>query len=199
VNWNQVAERTPFGSRGYGELAVYDGKMWQLGSGQDVWHSADGINWTCVTKAAPYGPRAASAVVVFNNQLWLMGGRTNEPNSPPEKGYEQYTTFNDVWCSTDGARWTRVVEHAPWPPRMWFIAKTYARRIWIIGGYDNVNHKNFGDVWYTEDGTHWHQFVSKTTFEPRHEPTCYVFGDSLWVVAGNTWPVRNDAWRLALP
>ena len=199
VNWQKVAERTPFGSRGYGELLVHDGKMWQLGSGQDIWHSADGKNWTCAVKAATYGRRAASAVVAFNDRLWLIGGRVPNRNDPPEKGYEQYTTFNDVWSSADGVSWKCDLEHAPWAPRMWFISKAYAGRMWIIGGYDNVNHKNFGDVWYSDDGVQWHEFQSKTSFEPRHEPTCYVFKKSLWVVAGNTWPVRNDVWRLTLP
>ena len=172
--------------------------MWQLGSGADVWHSADGVKWTCATKAAAFGKRAASAVVAFDDRLWLIGGRIDKRSDPPEKGYEQYTTFNDVWSSPDGANWTRVLANAPWTARMWFISKTYAGRIWIIGGYDNAHHKNLGDVWYSEDGTDWHQFVSKTQFEPRHEPTCYVFQGSLWVIAGNTWPVRNDVWRLTL-
>ena len=198
VTWTCAAERTPFGARGYGELTVHDGRMWQLGSGQDVWCSADGVDWTLTTDTAPYGNRAASAVSVFKGKLWLMGGRTHAPNNPPEKGYPQYTTHNDVWCSADGATWTRVLAHAPWAPRMWFISKVYAGRMWIIGGYDNEHHRNFSGVWYTEDGETWHEFVSETHFSARHEPTCYVYDNSLWVVAGNSWPVLNDAWRLTL-
>ena len=199
VNWTCVLEKTPFGARGYGELVVHDGRMWQLGSGRDVWNTTDGKTWEQVTAAAPYGTRAASAVTAFAGKLWLIGGRITADNTPPEKGYPKFTTFNDVWCSDDGANWTRVLEQAPWPPRMWFIAKVYRDRMWIIGGYDNVNGKNFGDVWTSTDGTTWTEFKAETCFEPRHEPTCYVFADSLWVVAGNTWPVRNDVWRLALP
>jgi len=198
VTWSQVAAATPFGTRGYGEAVVYQGEIWQLGSGQDVWHSTDGVNWTCATRDAPYGPRSASAVVVFGGKLWLMGGKTSQENTPPEKGYHQFTTYNDVWCSADGVRWERVLEHAPWAPRMWFISQVYAGRMWIIGGYDNVHHRNLGDVWYTEDGKNWHEFVSEPAFSPRHEPTCYVYDNSLWVVAGNSWPVQNDVWRLTL-
>ena len=199
VNWTQVLARTPFGVRGYGELVVHQDKMWQLGSGPDVWHSADGVNWTCATRQASYGNRSGTAVTVFGDRFWLMGGSVGGPNTPPEKGYPQITTFNDVWCSRDGANWTRVVEHAPWAPRKWFVAQVYADRMWIIGGYDNVHHANFGDVWCTVDGIAWQELSSTTRFTPRHEPTCYVFDNSLWVVAGNTWPVRNDVWRLTLP
>jgi len=198
VNWTCELEKTPFGRRGYGELVVFKGKMWQLGSGADVWNTTDGATWTQVTAAVPYGKRAASAVVVFDDKLWLIGGRITAQNTPPEKGYKKFTTFNDVWCSTDGKEWTCVLESAPWPPRMWFVAQVYRDRLWTIGGYSNVNAKNLGDVWSTQDGATWTEFKAEPCFEPRHEPTCYVFDDSLWVVAGNTWPVRNDVWRLTL-
>jgi hypothetical protein len=198
VNWKQVAERTPFGVRGYGEVVVHDGKMWQLGSGEDVWHTTDGVHWTCATKSAPYGKRFASAVAVYDGKLWVMGGSTPVASDPPEKHYKSVTTHNDVWCSTDGATWTKVLEHAPWAERQWFIAKVYRDKLWIIGGFDNRHSANFNDVWYTEDGKNWREFKSETKFSPRHEPTCYVFKDSLWVVAGNSWPLQNDVWRLAL-
>jgi len=198
--WTQVCAQTPFGSRNYGEVVVHDGKMWQLGSGADVWYSADGKEWTCAAPHAPYGARSACAVAVFRGKIWVMGGSSEGPNAPPEKHYPQFTTHNDVWCSADGAHWQRVLERAPWSPRMWVIAKVYADQMWVIGGFDNVNGANLGDVWYTEDGTNWHQLISEgASFSPRHEPTGYVYDRSLWVVAGNSWPLRNDVWRLTLP
>lgn len=199
VAWERVAERTPFGARGYGEVVVHQGKVWQLGSGQDVWNTTDCVTWARVTEKASFGKRAASAVVVHDGKLWLMGGRTPGANTPPEKGYKDVTTHNDVWCSKDGRDWRRVLAHAPWAPRQWHISKTYRGRIWIVGGHDNVKSANFGDVWYSEDGKTWHEFVSKIAFSPRHEVTCYVYDDSFWVVAGNAWPVQNDVWRLTLP
>lgn len=198
VNWTQECPKTPFGVRSYGELVVFQDEMWQLGSGPDVWRSSDGKTWTCVTEKAPYGERAAAAVASFDGKLWLMGGRNNTPRVPPEKHYPQYSTFNDVWCSSDGAQWERVLDQAPWAPRMWFIAQVYTDRLWIIGGFDNVNGGNLGDVWHTRDGKEWQRFDSPVTFSPRHEPTCYVFDGSLWVVAGNSWPLMNDVWRLTV-
>lgn len=197
--WEQVLDKTPFGKCGYGEVVVFQDKMWHLGSGPGVWNTNDGVKWTCVNRTPPYGGRSACAVVAFRDKLWVMAGRLSKPNDPPEKGYKNITTLNDVWCSSDGKDWTRVVEHAPWARRMWTISKVYAGRIWLIGGYDNVNSKNLGDVWYTADGKTWHQFVSEPQWKARHESTCYVFKGSLWVVAGNTWPVVNDVWKLTLP
>ena len=198
VHWIQECPQTPFGVQGYGELVVFKDRMWQLGGGEDVWSSSDGKQWTCVTEKAPYGKRSAAAVAAFNGRLWLMGGHINAPRVPPEKHYPGFSTFNDVWRSTDGANWECVLEHAPWAPRMWFVAETYKDRLWIIGGFDNVHGANFGDVWYTDDGRAWRQFESPTVFSPRHEPTTYVYKDRLWVVAGNSWPLMNDVWQLVL-
>ena len=199
VNWRQVLEKTPFGIRGYGELLVHDDKMWQLGSGRDVWHTTDGAVWNCATTNVPYGPRFASAAVSFKGKLWVMGGSVEKTNTPPENVYQQFTTYNDVWSSADGATWTRAVEHAPWGPRMWFVPIVYANRLWIIGGFDNVHRANFDDVWWTEDGIQWHRLETKTRFSPRHEVTAYVHENSLWVVAGNSWPLMNDVWKLTPP
>lgn len=199
VNWTQVSQKTPFGARGYGELVVLRGRMWQLGSGNDVWSTKDGINWDCLNGAAPFGPRYGSAVTVYDDKLWLMGGATSEASDPPEKHYPKYTTHNDVWCSSDGANWTQVLEHAPWAERMWFVAKVYAGKLWIIGGFSNRRSVNFAEVWFTEDGKNWQEYKSDMMFSPRHEVTPYVFNGSLWVVGGNMWPLMNDVWRLSLP
>lgn len=197
-NWGEVLDRTPFGKRGYGEAVVHDGRIFQLGSGADVFATSDGVTWERITDDAPYGSRAGSAVASFDGKLWLMGGRVVTPNDPPEKGYDTWTTFNDVWCSEDGATWERVLENAPWAERTWFVAEVYRDCLWIIGGFDNVNRENFADVWYTSDGVTWHEMPTPEGYLSRHEPTQWVFEDSLWIAAGNTWPVLNDVWRLTV-
>jgi hypothetical protein len=199
LNWRQVAEKTPFGVRGYGELLVHDGKLWQLGSGEDVWHTTNGVTWNCSAPRAPYGPRFAAAAVTFQGKLWVLGGAVEKTNTPPELVYPKFTTFNDVWSSADGAAWTRAVEHAPWAPRMWFVPIVHANRLWIIGGFDNRHRANFDDVWWTLDGLKWQRLETKTKFSPRHEVTAYVHDNSLWVVAGNSWPLMNDVWKLTPP
>jgi len=198
VTWNQVLDKTPFGVRGYGEVVVLNGCMWQLGSGNDVWCSRDGEKWECVCVDAPFGPRYGSAVAVHDGALWLMGGATQEKGDPPEKHYPDFVTHNDVWRSVDGADWECVTAHAPWSERQWVVAEVYAGRLWTIGGFSNRESCNLGDVWYTENGTTWHEYVPKPGFSPRHEATPYVFDGSLWVVAGNSWPLMNDVWRLTL-
>lgn len=199
VAWTKVLDRTPFGTRGYGECVVFDGKIWQLGSGKDVWNTRDGVNWECVTAEAPFGSRWASAVAVYDGKLWLCGGCIPVPSDPPEKHYPKFTTYNDVWCSSDGANWTRVLEHAPWAERMWFIAREYAGKLWILGGFSNRESKNLAECWTTTDGVQWEEYKSDPMWSPRHEPTIYVYEGSLWLAAGNMWPLMNDVWRMSLP
>lgn len=196
LTWKQVLEKTPFGTRSYGECIVFDGKIWQLGSGPGVWNTTDGVNWTCAQAEAPYGSRSAAAVGVFKDRLWVMGGWIGKPSDPPEKHYKEQTSLNDVWSSADGVNWTRVVEHAPWPARLWFVSETFAGRLWIIGGFSNRESINYAECWYTEDGQAWQRFAPEPHWSPRHEPTTYVFQDALWVVAGNSWPLMNDVWKL---
>ncbi len=199
VKWTQVLAKTPFGARGYGEVVVHDGKLWQLGSGEDVWSSSDGVKWTCVCPHAPFGSRYGAAVAVYQGKLWLCGGAENKQSDPPEKHYKQFTTYNDVWCSTDGVTWTRVQEHAAWAERQWFVAREYAGKLWVFGGFSNRESHNFAEAWTTTDGVQWEQFKSDPHWSARHEPTIYVYNGSLWLAAGNMWPLMHDVWRLTLP
>jgi len=198
INWSLVLDETPFGVRGYGELVVHNDRLFQLGSGRDVYSSSDGATWERVQADTGYESRSGSAVASYKGKLWVMGGGVPRPNDPPEKGYDTITTLNDVWSSEDGVTWERVIEHAPWAPRKWFVSAVYADKLWIIGGYDNANSDNFADAWYTEDGVNWTELKSETMWSSRHEPTVYVHDGSLWVVAGNHWPVTNDVWRLTV-
>jgi hypothetical protein len=196
VNWTKVLDATPFGVRGYGELVVFQGKMWQLGSGTDVWWTTDGVNWTCALKEAPYGKRYGPAVTVYKDKLWLVGGCVAKAGDPPEKHYKDFTTYNDVWCSEDGVNWTRVLEHAPFEERMWFVGREYAGRLWVFGGFSNRKSVNFAESWYTEDGLTWRKFAPEPHWSPRHEPTIWLFNDAFRLAAGNSWPLTNDVWKI---
>jgi len=156
-SWAQVAAETPMGLRGYGEILEFKGALWQVGGGRDVWRSADAVSWECAKSEVPWGDRYASAVAACGGALWLLGGSTlNGPAaSPPEAGYADQTTFNDVWRSEDGVEWACVCERAPWQQRMWFRAAGVADQLYVFGGYSNLHKRNLGDVWSTKNGVAW--------------------------------------------
>lgn len=185
-----------------GGIVAFKDRMWVLGGIQkyyygndsdlrnDVWTSADGIHWDRATEKAPWSPRAYQGAVVFRDKIWVLGGGNYLPNSE---------AHNDVWSSPDGINWTREVEHAPWPPRIWFSAVAYRDKLWVLGGSSKKPHHNWGDVWYSDDGKTWTELKTPTVWQPRHEHSTYVFQDHLWVVTGHAAPLRNDVWRLDLP
>jgi hypothetical protein len=201
VDWTRAIRQVPF--RISSDVVEYRGRMWALGSGSEVWSSADGTRWVCSNRRAPFGQRAGAALAVFNDTLWLLGGATPAPHKgyPTEerKGYPNLKMNNDIWSSTDGSRWTPLTGRAPWTPRMWFVATEYAGRLWIVAGYNNDSYVNLADAWSTADVVHWQQEKSEGSWPGRHEPTGVVFDRSLWLIAGNSWPTLNDVWKLTLP
>ncbi len=183
-------------------IVEFKGRMWILGGTEDyyfgddrslkndVWSSADGRTWTLATPHAEWSPRAFHQAVVLADKIYVMGGGNYTPS---------YRATNDVWCSSDGVKWTQVTGHAGWGPRLWFSAVVYRDRMWVLGGWSNDPSTNWGDVWYSRDGREWQPLTAEVTWRGRHEHSTYVFRDKLWVVAGNADPITGEVWRLDLP
>ncbi|MDX9974284.1 MAG: cadherin-like beta sandwich domain-containing protein, partial [FCB group bacterium] len=198
-DWTQVTALPPWGKRYAPGSAEFAGKMWILGgkSGgtlyNDVWSSTNGIDWTCETETAPWSRRQLfGQVQAFNDKLWVLGGGVTI--------YHPFKAYNDVWSSPDGREWTRVLDEAPWPGRIWSTSAVYRDRLWLLGGFQaEPVWQNFNDVWYSPDGKQWHRFETETTWSARHELSALVYDGKLWVIAGNEWPLLNDVWYLDIP
>jgi hypothetical protein len=202
AEWTCATEHAGWSPRLGAGGAVLDGKLWILGGVEkyffgderslrsDVWSSPDGLHWNRVLKEAPWAPRAYHAALAFDGKLWVFAGGNYLPT---------YEAHNDVWCSSDGLHWTRVLEKAPWAPRIWASAVVYKNHMWLLGGWSNHPSKNHNDVWYSADGKNWRQLITKNVWSPRHEQSAYVFDDKIWVAGGNPWPCTNDVWQLELP
>jgi hypothetical protein len=93
----------------------------------------------------------------------------------------------------------RVLDAAPWSPRLWFSAAVYRDRIWVLGGWSNNPSQNLGDVWYSQDGKRWTQLKSDVIWKARHEHSTFVFHDKLWVAGGHARPLTSDVWSLSVP
>lgn len=202
TDWTLVTDKAGWSPRLAAGIAVHDNKLWILGGTEnyyfgtdksirnDVWCSADGKTWTCVTPNAPWQPRAYHQVVTHAGKLWVMGGGNYQPN---------YQALNDVWCSANGKDWTRVTDHAPWHPRLWFSAVTHRDRLWVLGGWSNNPAKNWADVWYSKDGAKWHPLKTVNTPKERHEHSALVFQDKIWMLGGHAQPLCSEVWALNFP
>jgi len=174
-------------------MISFKGYLWFFYLDQ-VSSSVDGTTWTATS--APFGRRGGYAVVADENYIYVLGGSTLTPNLPPETAYPERTSLNDVWRSSDGVNWVRLVKHAPWSPRIWPGAVVHRGSIYLFGGFDNIAGDNIGELWKSDDGANWQRVVTALEPPKRHWPSLFSFKNSLYMVAGNGWPVRNDVWRL---
>lgn len=115
ATWTQLAD-APWNARGMVFNAVsFDGYLWVIGGGSflydpalrdyrnDVW-KFDGTMWTQVLANghSQWTQRQYHNVRVFDGKLWILNGyNATEGNT------------NDVYCSSDGATWTKQTL-VPW-------------------------------------------------------------------------------------
>ncbi len=184
---------------------VHQDRMWIVGGDpllghyqDDVWNSSDGKTWNWVNrgKPVPWGPRVLHSTVAFKDKIWVMGGQTLPQFAP-----ENEIVYNDVWCSADGVRWTRVLANAPWAPRgLIGGGAVFKNRIWLIGGglYETATrpHRGYGEVWSSGDGRAWECHTRKVPWTPRVYHDVAVFDDKLWLMEGQHVPGgnSNDVW-----
>jgi hypothetical protein len=183
---------------------VYKDKMWIVGGDAnqrhyqyDVWNSADGKSWNHVNRGrkVTWGPRVLHYTLVFKDKIWVMGGQTL-----PQYGMANERFYDDVWNSTDGVNWRRVITRKPhWPARgMIGGSVVFKDQMWILGGgtYDTPRspRRFYNDVWSSPDGVNWTQHVAFAPWEPRQYHDVAVFDDRMWVMEGWNQVNRNDVW-----
>lgn len=200
--WQKATDAAGWSPRIAAALVEFKGKLFLLGGTEnyyfgdksslknDVWSSENGADWTLVTGNAGWSPRAYHQAAVLDGKIYVFGGGNYVP---------EYHAVSDVWCSEDGANWTKLTESAPWHPRLWFSTAIYRDHIWVIGGWSNNPSKNWGDAWYSKDGQKWEQLSTNQTWKERHEHSAFVFQDKLWIAGGHAQPLSNEVWSLQLP
>jgi len=220
--WVNVTMEAAWAPRDGAGALVYEGKMWLLGGwnpgdkvhfpricNNEVWSSADGADWKLVKPntfldesfdpASDWEGRHTAGYVVHEGKMWIVGGDANQ------RHYQ-----NDVWNSTDGARWTLVTDEVPWAPRVLHCTIAFQGKIWVLGGQTLPQFAPwpevifYDDIWNTTDGVNW---TKVTPQEPHWCPRgmigfSAVFKDRMWILGGGTYdtpefPDRkffNDVW-----
>jgi hypothetical protein len=195
IIWDKEQSDAAWGERYNAKQVVFKNRIWALGGTQvsndvfrnDVWSSKDGKSWTLATAHAGWSARGWHTALVFNDKIWVLGGTDNWG----EDG-KNASVLNDVWCSSDGVEWTRVVEHAPWPARSRHVSVVFDNKMWVIGGTKR------NDVWYSTDGKDWKQATANAGWPLRAAYGGQVFDQKLWIFGGdgdNGW--MNDVWYSA--
>ena len=212
-SWTRVLTDTPNPSdtqfsRRYGHATVVlnNNELYLIGGYDgtnrlnDVWKSTDGQSWTRVLTDTPSPPstqfsrRFGHAVVVLNNELYLIGGLDGR------------NRLNDVWKSTDGRSWTRVLTDTDSPPSTQFPRRNLHatvvlnNAIYLTGGYDGTNALN--DVWKSTDGKSWTRELThtpsppSTQFSRRNSHAAVVLNNELYLIGGHDGTnALNDVWK----
>jgi hypothetical protein len=191
----------PWGPRVLHHTLVFKDRIWVIG-GQtipqlapadeviyhDIWTTRDGVNWETIEMQDPFFPPRGMIgnSAVFQDKIWLLGGGTYDM---PIKSIRNF--YNDVWSSSDGSRWQRVLEHAPWAPRQYHEVAVFDDKLWVLEGWDGKQNRN--DVWWSSDGIAWNE-LPNTPWAVRHAASVFVYQNALWVVAGNN--MESDVWKL---
>lgn len=197
-NWTEEIAEAPWPKRHNHASVVFGGRIWVLGGWggkdlNDVWSSPDGRTWTQATAAAPWSPRNGHTAVVHGNRLWVLGGWGRRVDGTEGN-------LNDVWFSTDGARWERATESASWSARNHHAALEYGGRIWVLGGWglSGAQEGNLNDVWSSTDGVTWHPATAQAPWLPRNGHTSAVFQNKMWILGGWSHFIDgasvNDLW-----
>ncbi len=227
--WTKVVADAPFGARDGAGALVYDGKMWLIGgwnggrfprsTANDVWSSPDGVTWTeerpntfltdTFDKDADWEGRHLAGYEVYDGKMWILGG-------DPITGYYQ----RDVWTSTNGKKWTKVVDPAGFGYRCLHMSATFHDRLWVMGGQrieqfvgkrwsEELPGAVLNDIWSSKDGASW---TRVETQGPIWEPRAFVSNTAihrgrLYVVGGGTYDdpyagrpdreYRSDVWSTA--
>jgi hypothetical protein len=135
-SWTLECEAASWSARQlFANVVVHDDQLWVLGGGitsyhpfrayTDVWRSPDGRSWTRVTEAAPWPARIWSSAVSYRGRLWLFSGFRSEPT---------WTNLDDVWYSTDGQDWHRLVTDHVWSARHELSPYVHQDRLWVVAG-----------------------------------------------------------------
>ncbi len=152
------------------------------------------------TADVPDFMRINHAVVAFhdnqgNPALFVIGGEETSSN-----GYGN----NDVWRSLDGITWTRIIEHAAFPPRLSHSVFVKDDKIWIVGGNDKrvppITYLK--DVWYSSDGVNWTSANATWSnpggpdFSGREGHSTVVVNNEVWLIGGSDANKDyNDIWK----
>ena len=168
--WVKEVASAAWGVRRGHEVVFHGGYLWLMGgirgSGGrkvyygDVWRSADGKSWEEVTiEGDSWAVRKSHQVVSFGGEMWLMGGKVDDGSAN-----KQGRAHGDVWASSNGVNWRRVVESAPWAARQTHQVVSYHGSLWLMGGYNRQGFRNsegelegqsYGDIWRSADGENW--------------------------------------------
>jgi len=176
-------------------LVSYDGCLWQLG-GRNCWptcadtsdvrKSTDGgANWTKVgdlpNNEYGHNTRSEFGCVSFGGYIYILGGRDVRAGA---SGWDY--SLDDIWRTSDGVNWTKVLDHAPWGRRYSFGCVVHNNEVYVIGG-NTESSTGQVDVWKSSNMVDWQLVCEKQIYSDRRHRDfgCVSHNDYIYIVGGD--------------
>eukprot|EP00752_Nemacystus_decipiens_P001338 g1328.t1 len=152
--------------------------------------------WSVISRDGEAGwcGRRKHQVVSHRGSLFLLGGFTSGGVIGAGRGPN--ANLHDVWKSTEGTAWVRLLERAPWSGRDGHAALAHNGAIYLMGGTQDPRN-NFSDVWRSVNGREWVQVCRQAPWQGRWQHAALSYQGHMFVVGG--WSAGpgclSDAWR----
>lgn len=135
--------------------------------------------WKNLQPSSKMPGRNGYSLQEFKNSLWILGG-------------SRY----DIWNSSDGLHWNKVIDTAPFGLRFGHSAIVFNGKLFVIGGKGESD--SFpADIWSSHDGKRWHRDTI-APFLQRYYQGATIHDNKLWISGGifksEIKPVQNDIW-----
>ncbi len=155
--------------------------------------------WKKVSGETPWAKRDSHTTYIFNNKIFLTGGlNANKAlGADGQPNYDLALYFNDIWVSSDGAKWTLAKEHAEFPPIRSASIIEFNGKLFMYGGYTPKNVYHNG-VWTSDDGLSWKQITPNSPWEEREGQKVLEYQGKLWIFGGVSYyghKTFNDVWN----
>lgn len=198
VSWRQEATNAgfPWWSTDL-NVVVFNGEMLAVSGGR-TYSSTTGV-FSPKVAGAPFVltdtslGRTHATLTIYNNELWYIAGKLDYPLGTPAAG----NAMNDVWKSSDGITWTRVVEHAPFSPRYRHATFVANGKLWVLGGQaatNGVPGAHAKDAWSTTNGTDWTQ-EAPGGIERTYLMETVQRADKVMLIGGVQYSYSNGVWE----
>jgi hypothetical protein len=202
MDWKAATTSAAFPERARHGFLVFNEKLWAIGGpgSDDVWYSADGIEWKAATVSAGWGQREQFATTVFGGKIWLFGGSAwSQPG-------EADGLRSDIWNTSDGANWNKVLAMGGYPASQDLSVLVYNNKLWMFTRmYPVASDLTITDfqVWTSNDGLAWQKTAEKIPSMPYSKFTAEVFDGKMWILGNDNdstsaiaaWSTDGLTWK----
>ena len=198
--WQRVNSRAAFLERDGAGIIAFNSKLWLLGGWNpfefkpnevtnEIWSSADGFSWIFEGNAQ-WSARHLHGTIVFQNKLCVLCGDERDG-----------TYKKDVWNTSDGINWVKILDNAPWGNRASPYITVFNDKIWLMGGqeFQPLGDSVYNDIWNSDDGVNWQKVVETAPWKPRsmiHGSA--ILDNKMWIFGGGNYnnprEYYHDVW-----